>query len=86
MTVLQVNWRTVGWGLCLQLVFAFLILRTSFGYTAFEWLGDRITEFLDYTLAGVLFVFGENYYEHYFAFAVSNLFENVKEITTHCYH
>ena len=50
---------------------AIIILRTSWGYDTFEWLGDRIEEFLAYTDAGSEFVFGEGFEEHYFAFKVT---------------
>lgn len=66
----QVKWRPVVWGLALQLLFALLILRTSWGHDAFQWLADRVTEFLAYTDAGSIFVFGELYDQHYFAFKV----------------
>ncbi|XP_059153027.1 solute carrier family 28 member 3-like [Physella acuta] len=66
----KVKWRPVLWGLALQLLFALLILRTSWGHDAFQWLADRITEFLAYTDAGSIFVFGEVYDQHYFAFKV----------------
>ena len=58
------------WGLGLQFIFALLVLRTSWGYEAFKWLGDRVQEFLEYSDAGAEFVFGENFEEHFFAFKV----------------
>ena len=67
---LQVNWHTVFWGIALQYLFALLILRTIWGYEMFKWLGDRVTEFLEYTLAGIIFVFGDKYFEHFFAMKV----------------
>ncbi|KAK3770003.1 hypothetical protein RRG08_043166 [Elysia crispata] len=66
----KVKWRPVFWGVTLQVVFAVLILRTSWGYHAFSWLGNRVTEFLANTDAGSIFVFGEKYDEHFFAFKV----------------
>ena len=38
----------------------------------FKWLGDRVTEFLEYTVAGIVFVFGDKYYDHFFAMKVIN--------------
>ena len=64
------NWRPVVWGMGLQFIFALFILRWDAGYEAFAWLGDRVSEFLAYTNAGAEFVFGENFTDHYFAFAV----------------
>ncbi|KAK0058302.1 solute carrier family 28 member 3 [Biomphalaria pfeifferi] len=66
----KVKWRPVYWGIALQIIFAMLILKTSWGHDAFEWLGDRVSEFLAYTDAGSQFVFGELYEQHYFAFKV----------------
>ncbi|KAH9523620.1 hypothetical protein Btru_040466 [Bulinus truncatus] len=66
----KVKWRPVYWGIALQLIFALLILRTSWGHDAFQWLGDRVNEFLAYTDAGSKFIFGDKYEDHYFAFKV----------------
>ncbi|MBS1852003.1 MAG: NupC/NupG family nucleoside CNT transporter [Acidobacteria bacterium] len=51
--------RTVGWGLGLQLAFAFLVLKVPAGQKLFAWLGDVFTRFLDYAYAGSSFVFGD---------------------------
>lgn len=56
----------------MQFYLALLILRTSVGYDAFTWLGKRVSEFLDHTDAGVEFVFGKSYVDHYFALKVFN--------------
>ncbi|BFY97092.1 hypothetical protein BsWGS_00132 [Bradybaena similaris] len=66
----KVQWRAVFWGMALQLIFALLIMRTYWGRDAFEWLGDRVSEFLAYTDAGSIFVFGDLYINHFFAFKV----------------
>ncbi|RUS85361.1 hypothetical protein EGW08_006904, partial [Elysia chlorotica] len=66
----KVKWRPVFWGVTLQVIFAVLILRTPWGYHAFQWLGNRVTEFLANTDAGSIFVFGDKYEDHYFAFKV----------------
>ncbi|XP_064648425.1 solute carrier family 28 member 3-like isoform X2 [Lineus longissimus] len=63
----KVKWRPVIWGLLLQFVFALLILRTRWGFLAFRWLGERVTEFLLHTDFGSKFVFG-NIELHFFAF------------------
>ena len=68
--VLQVRWRPVIWGLALQCVFALLVLRTSWGYEAFKWLGDRVQEFMAYSDVGAIFVFGDSFADHLFAFKV----------------
>ena len=60
--------------MALQYLFALFILRTQVGYDIFKWLGDRVTEFLEYTVAGIVFVFGETYEDHFFAMKVRALF------------
>ncbi|XP_052804830.1 solute carrier family 28 member 3-like [Mya arenaria] len=69
----MVNWHTVFWGIALQYLFALLILRTTWGYNMFKWLGDRVTEFLNHAMAGVLFAFGTSYEDHFFAMKVSSI-------------
>ncbi|KAK7109406.1 hypothetical protein V1264_013453 [Littorina saxatilis] len=63
----KVDWHPVFWGLSIQFVFALLIIRTSWGFSSFQWLGDRVTELLGYSNAGAVFVFGEKYTDHIFA-------------------
>jgi CNT family concentrative nucleoside transporter len=58
-----VSWRTIGWGLALQLLLALFVLRFEvFGYhpgrALFEALGNVIREFLAFTNKGSEFVFG----------------------------
>jgi CNT family concentrative nucleoside transporter len=53
-----ISLRTVAWGFSLQLLFAVLVLKTSFGQTAFQVLGDRIRQLLGYSVAGSALVFG----------------------------
>ncbi|KAK7110215.1 uncharacterized transporter HI_0519-like [Littorina saxatilis] len=66
----RVQWRPVVWGISLQFFFAVLILRTAWGYKAFDYLGARVTDLLAYTDAGSKFVFGNLYTNHFFAFKV----------------
>ncbi|XP_071108418.1 solute carrier family 28 member 3-like [Haliotis cracherodii] len=66
----RVNWHPVFWGMAIQYIFACLILKTTWGYGAFEWLGNRMTEVLGYSNTGAKFVFGDNYEDHMFAFKV----------------
>ncbi len=58
-----VSWRTVGWGMALQLAFALLILKLEVngvrpGYVFFSRVADMVKRFLDFTNAGSQFVFG----------------------------
>jgi CNT family concentrative nucleoside transporter len=60
---LSTNWRairlrTVAWGFGLQLLFAVVVLKTGAGQTAFQYLGDRIRQLLEYSTAGSALVFG----------------------------
>nr|XP_020029103.1 sodium/nucleoside cotransporter 2 [Castor canadensis] len=63
-----VSWRTVFWGLGLQFVFGILVIRTDPGFHAFQWLGEQIQIFLNYTVAGSSFVFGDELIQNVFAF------------------
>ncbi|NWR55401.1 S28A2 protein, partial [Bucorvus abyssinicus] len=63
-----VCWRTVFLGIGLEFIFGLLILRTTPGSQAFQWLGDQIQFFLDYTTAGSSFVFGDTLIKEVFAF------------------
>ena len=65
-----IRWQPVLWGLALQLIFAIFILRTAAGLTIFKWLGEVVSNFLDYSDAGASFVFGENFQDFFFAFKV----------------
>ncbi|MFP5234631.1 MAG: NupC/NupG family nucleoside CNT transporter [Acidobacteriota bacterium] len=54
-----IRWRTVAWGLSLQVVFAFFVLRFSFGQRAMAWAGDVINRMLSATFAGTQVLFGQ---------------------------
>ena len=56
-----VRWRTVAWGLALQVVFAFIILRTTPGRFVFEWGRGAVERLLSFTDAGASFLFGNLY-------------------------
>jgi CNT family concentrative nucleoside transporter len=66
----RINWRVVGVGTLLQLLFAVVILRTALGRKVFDVVGDAVTGFLDLADRGSLFVFGDNFRDHFFAFKV----------------
>jgi CNT family concentrative nucleoside transporter len=53
-----IDYRTVGWGLGLQFVFALIVLKTEIGRTVFQSLGGVITKILDFAFVGSSFVFG----------------------------
>ncbi len=50
--------KTVAWGLGLQLVFAFFVLKVDAGRNAFEIAGRAVKWVLDYSFKGSEFVFG----------------------------
>jgi concentrative nucleoside transporter, CNT family len=54
-----INWRTIGWGLGLQVLFAIFVLRVPFGIELFKTLGDVVTRILSFSYAGSEFVFGD---------------------------
>ena len=55
----HIRWRTVAWGLSLQLVFAFFVLRFDYGQRAMEWAGGVVNAMLASTAAGTSLVFGK---------------------------
>jgi CNT family concentrative nucleoside transporter len=67
--------KTVGWGLGLQFVFAFFVLKVEIGRTLFQKAGDGVNRLLSYAFAGSQFVFGDlgkqgSHLGFYFAFQV----------------
>ncbi|XP_068962048.1 sodium/nucleoside cotransporter 2 [Petaurus breviceps papuanus] len=63
-----VSWRAVFWGLMLEFALGILVIRTDPGFAAFQWLGEQIQIFLNYTVAGSSFVFGDALINDVFAF------------------
>jgi CNT family concentrative nucleoside transporter len=53
-----IDWRTVGWGMALQVIFALLVLKTTVGQRVFETLGGAVTKLLSFADVGSAFVFG----------------------------
>jgi len=54
-----IRWRTVYWGLGLQFVFAFLVLRFSYGQNFMASAGQVVQNMLAATTAGTKILFGE---------------------------
>uniref|UniRef100_A0A3P8YSL5 Sodium/nucleoside cotransporter n=1 Tax=Esox lucius TaxID=8010 RepID=A0A3P8YSL5_ESOLU len=54
----SVAWRPVFWGLGLQFCIGLFVIRTEPGLIAFQWLGEQVQIFLNYTKSGSEFVFG----------------------------
>jgi len=51
--------RTIAWGLGLQLVFAVVVLKWTFGQRFMQAAGDGVTKLLSYASTGAEFVFGK---------------------------
>jgi len=67
--------KTVGWGLGLQVAFAFFVLKVEFGRTLFQKAGNAVNRLLSYAFVGSQFVFGDlgkqgSHLGFYFAFQV----------------
>ncbi|SDW14770.1 concentrative nucleoside transporter, CNT family [Marinococcus luteus] len=55
----SIRFRPVLVGLLFQLVFAFLVLGSTWGRAAFEWLVVRVQDVIDTAQEGYIFLFGE---------------------------
>jgi concentrative nucleoside transporter, CNT family len=66
----MVAWKPVLWGIALQFIFAIFILRIPIGFSIFQFLGDVVTQFLNFSDEGARFVFGDNFQDFFFAFKV----------------
>lgn len=53
-----IPWRVVAWGVSLQLIFAFFILKTAVGLALFQGANTVVVGLLGYTLEGSRFIFG----------------------------
>lgn len=82
----KINWRLVGTGVLLQVVFALLILRTRPGRWLFELAQNFVTGVLKASDAGAQFIFGDGFKEHYFAFSVLPTIIFVSAITAVAFH
>jgi CNT family concentrative nucleoside transporter len=54
-----IRWTTVVWGLGLQLLFAFLVLKWTVGQEILHAASNAVTHMLDYSFVGSQMVFGE---------------------------
>jgi len=53
-----IPWRTVGWGLGLQLLVALFVMRTFVGFWLLDKISTAVKAFLNFSFAGSAFVFG----------------------------
>ena len=56
----RIRWRTVAWGLGLQVTFAFLVLRFDYGQRAMSWAGGVVKSMLASTYAGTQVLGGKS--------------------------
>jgi concentrative nucleoside transporter, CNT family len=54
----KVNWKTVAWGMGLQLLIGLLIFRLPGAPHVFIWLNDAVVALLDVSKSGTVFLFG----------------------------
>ncbi len=54
-----IRYKTVAWGLGLQIAFAFLVMRWETGRYIFQRLGAAVNWFLDFAYYGSSFIFGD---------------------------
>jgi len=54
----KISWKTVAWGLGLQLVIGLLVFRLPGSQRIFLWLNDAVLALLDVTKSGTAFLFG----------------------------
>ncbi|XP_046568310.1 solute carrier family 28 member 3-like [Haliotis rubra] len=81
-----VNWHAVFWGITTQFLFALFILRSRFGYSVFNWLGERLEEYMRHTDKGSQFVFGDSFRDHQFVFVTMPLIIFMSSTVNMLYH
>lgn len=54
----RIDWKLIGGGLVMQVIFALAVLYIPFIGTALEWLGKAFIKLMDFTQAGVGFLLG----------------------------
>jgi len=53
-----VNWRTIGWGIALQIILAVLVLKVPAVHRALEQVKEVVVQFINFSDKGAEFVFG----------------------------
>ncbi|AIU31466.1 Nucleoside transporter [Corynebacterium ulcerans] len=70
----QINWRTLGVGLALQVLLSLLVLKWSVGFNAMKSVSKGLQKLTDFTNEGTSFVFGSLFgTENSFVFALNVL-------------
>ena len=65
-----IPWRTVLWGVALQLILGVFVLKSALGLSIFQFLGSAVEQFLDFSDRGAKLVFGDGFEEHFIAFKI----------------
>jgi len=55
----SIDWRLVGIGILLQIVFALLITKVEFVAVGFDWVSAKFVKFLSFSTDGAKFLFGD---------------------------
>jgi len=58
-----VNWRTIGWGIVIQIVLAVLVLKVPLVHEALQQVKGVVVHFIDFSNAGAQFVFATSAHE-----------------------
>uniref|UniRef100_A0A3Q3E897 Sodium/nucleoside cotransporter n=1 Tax=Labrus bergylta TaxID=56723 RepID=A0A3Q3E897_9LABR len=80
------SWQTLLSGVGLQFVFGLLILRTTSGLEALQWLGNLVEGFMSFTDVGSKFAFGASYMDHSFVFKVMPILVFTSSVISILYH
>lgn len=54
----KIDWKLIGKGLLIQLIFAILVLKVPFVESGFEFVGKAFTKVISFTQDGTIFLFG----------------------------
>ncbi|PYF08823.1 NupC/NupG family nucleoside CNT transporter [Ureibacillus chungkukjangi] len=54
----DINWRTIGGGLAIQLIFAFIVLKWEFGRNILVEISNAVQKLISYANEGISFLFG----------------------------
>lgn len=66
----RMDFRVILGGICLQFILAVCILKSPFGQKVFELAKDVVTTVINLSDKGAVFLFGDKFAEHFFAFKV----------------
>mgnify|MGYP002780749344 CR=1 FL=1 len=55
----KIDWKLVGTGVLLQIVFGFLVIRVDIVTAGFDWISKGFVRFLDFSAEGAKFLFGD---------------------------